>query len=57
MEQLIKIVNSTKDKNMIRQIAWTISNLCRGIPLPKYELIKNGIQQLCLIVKTGLLDR
>ena len=56
LEQLIKIVNNTKDKNLIRQIAWTISNLCRGVPLPKYDLVKNGIVQLCFIVKSGYLD-
>ena len=57
LEQLIKIANLTKDKNLVRQIAWTISNLCRGNPLPKYDLIKNGIVTLCYIVKSGILDR
>jgi len=57
IEQLIKIVNSTTDKNMIRQIAWTLSNLCRGIPLPKYDLIKDAISQLCHIVKSNFLDK
>jgi importin subunit alpha-1 len=57
IQHLIKISNTTKDKNLIRQVAWTLSNLCRGVPLPKYELIKNGIAQLCLIVKAGVLDR
>jgi len=36
MEPLVKIANSTKDKNLIRHVAWAISNLCRGNPLPKY---------------------
>jgi importin subunit alpha-6/7 len=36
MEPLVKIANSTKDKNLIRHTAWAISNLCRGNPLPKY---------------------
>lgn len=57
IDQLIKIVNTTTDKNMIRQIAWTLSNLCRGVPLPKFESIKNGITQLCLIVKSNFLDK
>ncbi len=57
LEQLIKIANSSKDKLMIRQISWTISNLCRGSPIPKYDLIKNGIICLCHIVKNDMLDR
>lgn len=57
LDQLIKIANSTKDKNLIRQVAWTLSNLCRGNPLPKYDSIKNGIVALCYIVKAGVLDR
>lgn len=42
---------------MVRQIAWTLSNLCRGVPLPKYDTIKDAITQLCLIVKSSFLDK
>ncbi len=57
LEQLIKISNSSKDKNLIRQICWTIANLCRGTPLPKYDLIKNGVNSLCHFIKNNLLDK
>ena len=38
LQNLIAIVSNTNiaDKNIIKHIAWALSNLCRGTPLPKY---------------------
>jgi hypothetical protein len=35
---------------------WAISNLCRGTPLPQYELIKPAVSVLGRAVLSGLLE-
>ena len=35
----------------MKHIAWAISNLTRGSPLPKYEMIKDSIPILCDLIK------
>lgn len=36
--------------------AWTLSNLLRGSPKPKYKLIKNGIPVLATTMMAGVLN-
>ena len=50
MEFLIKIVMDSTNKNTIKHGTWAISNLCRGRPLPKFELTKNAIPVLCKVI-------
>ena len=56
LEPLIRIVQNTTDKSLIKQGAWAISNLCRGSPLPKYDFVKASIPTLCQVLKMGLID-
>jgi hypothetical protein len=53
---LIKVCENSSNKNVIRQSAWAMSNLCRGSPAPKYELIKLGISTIAKIILTGFLE-
>jgi hypothetical protein len=41
--------------NVIRQGAWALSNLCRGAPLPKYDIIKPAIPLLARAILNNIL--
>lgn len=53
---LVRIGENNQNMSVIRKIAWVLSNLCRGCPLPKYELIKPAIALLATVVVSGILD-
>lgn len=40
MKALITVIESSQNKTIIRNGAWAITNLCRGIPVPDYKYIK-----------------
>lgn len=42
MDILIKIINNTQNKLIVRNGSWAITNLCRGHPPPNIQLIKNA---------------
>lgn len=56
MEGLIKLAEKSTQKTILRRAAWAISNLCRGTPLPKFDLIKNGIAILAKTIMSQILD-
>ena len=33
---LIALTKRVKDRQLLKNIAWTMSNVCRGNPLPRY---------------------
>lgn len=55
---LVEVVDRTTDETLIKHGCWALSNLCRGSPLPKYDLIKSAIPVLCrAIAKSRVTDR
>lgn len=43
MPKLINVFNKTTNESMFqRNVIWTMGNLCRSKPLPKYNLIKDA---------------
>lgn len=40
IEILAKIVENTTNKHIIRNGAWAVTNLCRGLPVPEHKYIK-----------------
>lgn len=50
LEPLIKIIETTSNKNTVKHGTWALSNLCRGRPLPKFELVKNAIPTLAKVL-------
>lgn len=40
---------------MIRNGAWAVTNLCRGLPHPDTKYIKQALPLLCKVIKTGAL--
>ena len=50
LRPLIKIIENSSNKNTIRHGTWTLSNLCRGRPLPKFELVKEAIPTLAKVI-------
>lgn len=51
LEPLLAIVNSTQNKGIIKHGTWAISNLCRGKPLPKLELVEKAIPTLSAVIQ------
>lgn len=56
MDPLIKIISTTENKYQIRNGAWTITNLVRGYPSPKYDLIKPALPLIAKVVRTELIS-
>jgi importin subunit alpha-6/7 len=54
MSPLVNILMSTDDVKIIKHGSWTMSNLCRGRPLPDYELVKNASEPLCKILISNI---
>lgn len=52
VDSLIKLTKESKDENLIKQGIWTLSNLCSGKPLPKFELVYKTIPIFAETVKT-----
>jgi hypothetical protein len=52
----MRMVESSESVDVTRQGVWVLCNLCRGTPLPKYEIIKPIIPLLCKYVASGVLS-
>lgn len=50
LQPLINIINKATNKNTIKHGTWALSNLCRGRPLPKFNLVKAAIPTLCAVL-------
>ena len=58
LQNLVEVVNRTNDDTLVKHGCWALSNLCRGSPLPKYDLVKAAIPVLCQAIACGrLTDR
>ena len=55
LQHLVEVVNKVNDLMLVKHGCWALSNLCRGSPLPKYELIKFAIPVLCGCIAQGRL--
>ena len=53
IDPLIKIIENTNNKNTVKHGTWALSNLCRGRPLPQYELVKSAIPILAKVLMTN----
>ena len=51
LNPLIKLLESTTNQNIRKQATGTLFNLCRGTPLPQFELVKNAIGPLARVLK------
>jgi hypothetical protein len=51
LEPLMKLVTETKNKSTVKHGTWAISNLCRGRPLPAFNLVFKAIDPLCKVIK------
>lgn len=47
---LLKILRSHHKRTLIRNAAWTLSNLCRGKPAPKFELVSKALPTLAVLI-------
>ena len=55
LDVIIQALGECENITMLEQGVWVISNLCRGTPKPKYQLIKKGIPVLANLVLSGML--
>ena len=51
LHPLIKIIENTNNKNTIKHGTWALSNLCRGRPLPNFDLVKDAIPTFSKVLK------
>ena len=47
----LKDKRDNKHKSLVRQIIWSISNLCRSKPIPDFKLIRNAVPVFCDAIK------
>lgn len=56
MEVVIKAVEESQNATFLKMGAWTMANLMRGQPQPKFRLVKNAIPILCNLLMSGILN-
>ncbi|KYQ88517.1 hypothetical protein DLAC_11239 [Tieghemostelium lacteum] len=49
-EAILQMVQKSCSQSLLRNIAWTISNMCRGTPPPNFKYIKPLFPVLCKLV-------
>lgn len=49
---LIQIIYTSENKSTIKHGTWALSNLCRGKPLPDYDLVKDALPVLAKVLLT-----
>lgn len=42
-----------KVERLVTEVCWCIANLCRGLPLPEYDRIKELLPILCIMISIG----
>ncbi|CDO63893.1 karyopherin alpha [Plasmodium reichenowi] len=47
---LLKILRTSHKRTLIRNAAWTLSNLCRGKPAPKFEIVSKALPTLAALI-------
>ena len=47
---IVQMIKKTQNVNLLQTAAWTLSNLCRGSPLPSKDKTKTCINVFCLII-------
>ena len=52
---MIYAIKNINDPCLIEHSGWALSNMCRGQPLPNYEIIKDAIPVLADLVARGLI--
>lgn len=52
IEPLIKIIETSDNKNLIRNGVWALTNLVRGYPPPKYELTKTSLPIIAKVLQS-----
>lgn len=52
---LIVVCENSKSKSMLKNCAWTISNLSRGSPQPHFSKVVKAVPILCKLLKSQLI--
>lgn len=51
LDSLIKFLENTTRKDILKHGVWALSNLCRGKTSPPFQLVKKAIAPLAKIIK------
>ncbi|CAD8136216.1 unnamed protein product [Paramecium pentaurelia] len=50
VDPLITIIQNAQNKNTIKHCTWSLSNLCRGKPIPEFKYVKNALPVFCKVI-------
>ncbi|CAD8065921.1 unnamed protein product [Paramecium sonneborni] len=50
VDPLIAIMQNAQNKNTIKHCTWSLSNLCRGKPIPEFKYVKNALPVFCKVI-------
>ena len=53
---MIYAIRNINDEMLISQSAWALSNMCRGHPLPSYDIIQDALPVLAELLARGQLQ-
>lgn len=52
---MIYAIKNIQDPCLIEHSAWSLSNMCRGQPLPSFDIIKDAIPVLSDLISRGFI--
>lgn len=50
MTPLLRIIASNPKATILRNVTWTVSNLCRGKPLPDFDYVKDAVPVMAHLI-------
>ena len=53
VSNLLRALKNSLKKGSVNNACWALSNLARGIPLPRSELVKEIIETFCKMLSEG----
>ncbi len=53
MQIMVNYLREITDKSVVTISAWALANLSRGLPLPSYSQVAEGVATLCRLLALG----